>query len=80
MGISMITALQIQGDGIMCQAGGPDPENGKFVGWISVEGDHKGPRPLLNTEPIYESEYEAVKAMQKIVADIRAMDLTPKKA
>lgn len=79
MGISRLTALQIQdgGESILCQAGGPDPETGKYSGWISVNQGHRGPRPLLNTQPIYNSEMEAEAAMKRIVEDVRATNLMP---
>lgn len=73
MGISSLTAFIIQdrGEDILVQAGGPDPATGKYVGWISLQEGHRGPRPLLSTEPIYATKEEATAAMEKIVADVR---------
>jgi hypothetical protein len=77
MGISLITALIIKdnGDAILCQAGGPDPETGKYVGWIALDRQERGPRPLLNTQPIYATKAEAKAAMEKIVEEVRKADL-----
>jgi hypothetical protein len=77
VGISALTALIIQdpSNDILCQVGGPDPETGKYVGWISLQEGHRGPRPLLSTKPIYGTKGEAVAAMQKIVEDVRKLEL-----
>ena len=77
MGITLITGLTIQnrGDEIECLAGGPDPDTGKYLGWIYLNESGRIPRPLLNTEPIYGTEGEAVEAMTKIVADVPKVDL-----
>lgn len=79
MGISNLTALIIQdrGDDILCQGGGPDPATKKYVGWISLQEGHRGPRPLLSTEPVYNTEDEAVIAMKKIVEDVRKLSIIP---
>lgn len=70
MGVSRITAYIIATrDDIVCTQGGP-AENGKFVGWITLGEDDRY-RPLLNTEPIYDTPEEAVAAMKKEVADIK---------
>ncbi len=69
MGISNLTALTICNCPVECAAGGPDPENGKWVGWIMK--DEPRWSPLLNTDPIYDSKEEAVAAMEKLVRDIR---------
>lgn len=77
MGISALTALIIQdrGDDILCQAGGPDPETKKYAGYISLQEGHRGPRLLLNTEPIYATKKKAIAAMQKIVEDVRKAEI-----
>ncbi len=73
--ITKMTALIIASnpeEDISCSFGGP-AENGKYVGWISLwrKDDHKGPRPLLSTEPQYSSGADAILAMEKVVKEIR---------
>lgn len=78
--ITNLTAAIIRnnGDDISCYAGGP--VDGKYCGWICFNEDRGTfasggrdirPRPLLSTEPIYDSREEAVDAMQKIVNEVR---------
>lgn len=71
--ISLRTALIIQSNNVLCKAGGPDPENGKFLGWIMMDEERWS--PLLNTEPIYETAEAARKAMYDTVVTIKATDL-----
>jgi len=72
--ISLRTALIIQSNDVLCEAGGPDPATGKFCGWIMENVERWA--PLLNTEPIYETAEVAQKAMRDTVAIIRAADLS----
>lgn len=73
MGVSLGTALAIQGNKVLCQAGGPCKDTGKWVGWVMMDADRWA--PLLNTEPIYDSKEVAVKAMEALVKEIRGFDL-----
>lgn len=71
--INRLTALIIltRGDDIHCTSAGPVvSENGKYVGWITLGPDDRY-RPLLNTEPIYNSHEEAKAAMEAFVKEIR---------
>jgi len=70
MGISNYTALVIANNShVKANVGGSD---GKYVGWIEIEeSDESRYHPLLNTEPIYETEEDALKAMQKIIDEIK---------
>jgi hypothetical protein len=71
MGISVYTAMVIQSrDDVECSSGGPTAD-GKYVGWITLGPDDRY-RPLLNTEPTYDTGEDAKKAMEAIVADIRS--------
>ena len=66
--MTRITAFIIATNDVDCTAAGPS-EDGKYAGWISrMENDKY--RPLLNTEPIYDSEAEAVQAMEEIVTAV----------
>jgi len=68
--ISMLTAYAIATNpSIVTTAGGP-AKNGKFVGWITL-GEEDRFRPLINTEPIYDSASEAKQAMIELVAKLK---------
>ncbi len=72
MGVSRITAIVISTrDDIITTFGGPDPETGKYMGWITLPAEDRY-RPLLNTEAIYDSPEEAEAAMNESVRVIRA--------
>jgi len=75
MSISLLTAMTIQSRSVRCEAGGPSETHRKYIGWIMLDV----PRwhPLLNTEPVYESAEDAVKAMEEVVAAVRRADLNP---
>jgi hypothetical protein len=77
--MNLITALEIQtnGDNIVCDVGGP-AKNGKFCGWISLFRDGDLHKHLLSTHPIFATAKEATEYVEKIVTDVRAMDLTAK--
>jgi len=75
-GITLRTALIIQNNPLVkCSAGGP-AKNGKYVGWIMLDVDKW--HPLLNSEPVFSSEKEAIETMQAVVDSIRATDLIGK--
>jgi len=68
-GITNLTAMIIASrDDIICTSAGP--VDGKYLGWITL-GPESRCRPLLNTEPIYESHDAARAAMEAVVAEIR---------
>ena len=70
MGISNLTAMIIASrDDIICTSAGP-AENGKYLGWITL-GVEDRCRPLLNSEPIYNSHDEAKAAMEAVVTEVR---------
>lgn len=74
MGVSLITALEIQtnGDDIKCFS---FSEDGKFVGSIGLWRDDRMHKLLLDTPAVYETQEIAIKAMENTVKEIRAMDL-----
>lgn len=70
MPLSNLTAAIIAArEDIVVDAGGPDA-SGKYTGWITL-GVEDRYRPLVNSEPIYDSKEAAKAAMQKIVDKIR---------
>ena len=72
MGILNWTALVIANNPhVKANVGGP-AENGKYVGWIEIEeSDETKYRPLLNTKPMFDTEKEALDAMQKDIDFIK---------
>ena len=70
MPITTLTAYIIASrDDIIVTSGGP-AANGKYVGWITLGPDDRC-RPLLNSEPIYDTPQEAEDAMRQTVEDLR---------
>ncbi len=71
MGISNYTALVIANNPhVKANVGG---SNGKYVGWIEIkESDESRYHPLLNTEPIYKTKEDALKAMQDVIDGIKS--------
>ena len=78
MGITAITVMTIQSRGkdVKCAAGGPDKETGKYAGWISLYRNGEYDHDLLSTGPVYDTKKDAIKAMKKVVEEIRAVDLS----
>ena len=74
--MTRLTALEIctNGKDIKCTAGGPSKENGKYVGWIERWRDGNYHKPLLNSEAIYDTEKDAIKAMKEVVKEIQSKD------
>ena len=71
MGVSRLTAYTIANrDDIVVSAGGPCENTGKYVGWITL-GEEDRYRPLLNSEPIYDTAEAAKTAMQGVVDELR---------
>ena len=71
-GISRLEAYEIVGnpDDIVIDAGGPDKKTGKFVGWITRGPGHNY-KPLLNTQPIFDTRKQAKQAMRNLVEEIK---------
>ena len=77
MGVSLLTALQIQGNPVL--AGSEKHDNGKFS-CIIMHGEAKKFRILLSSEPVYETAEDAKQAGQTMIDKIKQMDLSAKKA
>ncbi len=76
MGISRLTAFAIQTrDDIVCKAHGPNDE-GKWQGLIR-EADHVD---LVSSAFVFDAREAAVRAMEKVVEDVRSADLSAKGA
>lgn len=70
-GVSRITAYTIYTrDDIHVTHAGPNKDNGKYSGWITLPQEDRF-RPLLNTGPDYDTAEEAEAAMRKSMRDIR---------
>ena len=76
MSVSVLTAFQIKNKNVDCQASIPNKDH-KYAGWIVLD-EQKEWMPLLNTEYIYDSPKEAIRAMEKFVETIRTMDFDSK--
>lgn len=80
MGISLRTALIIQGnDNITTSVGGPN-DDGKYTGWVMGPRAHERWDPLLDTGPAYDTEEEAKAAVDGIVAEVEDLDLDDHRA
>ncbi len=67
VGMSRLTTYIIaNNEDIKCSAGGPSSENGKYMGWITL-GEGRYYRPLINSEAIFDSAKDAIKAMEDLV-------------
>ena len=75
--MNMITAMIIQsrGDDIVCSAGGPTKDNGKWVGWITLYRDGEYDHELLSSQPVFDTKKDAVEYMKGVVKSVREMDL-----
>ena len=67
-GVSRLVAYEIVGnpEDIVITFGGPDKKTRKFAGWIT-RGEGHNFKPLLSTEPIYDTPEQAKQAMEKMV-------------
>lgn len=66
-----ITAMIIATrDDLMFDASGKPSENGKYLGWISLPPEDNY-RPLVNSEPIFDTKEAAVQGMKDVAAKIR---------
>jgi hypothetical protein len=76
--MNLITALEIQtnGDDVVCSVGGPAKDNGKYVGWIELWRDGVLHKPMLSTEPVFNTAKEAKEYMEDIVKQVRTLELS----
>lgn len=71
-GISRITAMEIRGNEVLCDAHGP-AENGKFEGWIYMLRGGEIHKPMLNSDARYDTPEIAIIAMEEVVKSVRDM-------
>ena len=67
--MTRLTAFIIATNEIDCQSAGPD-ENGKYAGWIS-RMENGNWRPLISTKAVFDTEKDAITAMEEIAAAAR---------
>lgn len=81
MGIYLITAMTIQGQGdnIVCEPLGQHRETGKWAGVINLYKGGFFHTTLLSSEPIFSTREEAISEMKEVVRLVREMDLRPQK-
>jgi hypothetical protein len=68
-GLSVLTVINLkhsQDEYINVTHAGP-AENGKYLGWITT---HEG-RPVINTEPIFDTPADAEAHMRRVIAAAR---------
>lgn len=65
----MLTAIKIKSGGIEVQTAGPD-DNGKFSFWIMPKNTDRW-NPLLNSEPIFDTEELALEAGNELIEEIK---------
>ena len=69
MGVSLITAVVIATNPMVIEAVGPDSD-GKFSGTIRRD-EAKYRRPLVTSEPVFDSAEDANASMEQVVDDCR---------
>ena len=74
MGVSRITALEIQGNETLVEARKSEI-NGLYEGWLYMLRDGEIHKPMLNTAPVHETQGEAIASMDAIVEAVRGMSL-----
>lgn len=81
MGVSLLNALTIQGQGdnIVCEVYGQSEENRKWAGAISLYKDGRFHITLISSRPVFDTAEKAVKFMESVVAEVRALDLNPQR-
>lgn len=73
MPVTKLTAMIIANRrDLVVSYGGPN-SNGKYTGWITL-GPEDRYRPLLNSEPYYETPAQAEEDMRRIIKEIRNSD------
>lgn len=72
MGISTLTAIILSSrDDLIVEPAGPN-ENGKYSGWITLGPDDYC-RPILNTEPIFDTPEQAELHLQNLIDSLRGV-------
>ena len=57
-------------DDLRFDASAKPAENGKYIGWISLPPEDNY-RPLINSEPIYDTKEDAIEAMKRVAAECK---------
>jgi hypothetical protein len=75
--VTKLTAIliQIHGKDIKCEAVGPTRKGRKFMGLVNLYMNGEFHSTLLSSQAIYETPGLAVSEMQRVVDNVRAMDL-----
>lgn len=74
MGISRITAHEIQGNETLVDAH-KSSVNGLYEAWLYMLRDGEIHKPMLNTDPVFETQGEAIASMNATVEAVRGMKL-----
>ena len=75
--MTVYTALVIKnnGDDIHCETGGQSKETGKWIGVVNLYKGEFFHTTLLSSNAVFNSKDESVTGMEKIVEQVRAMEL-----
>lgn len=77
MGLSLLSALQIQGNETLVDSY-KDKESGKY-GYAITHGEERYCRPIVSCDPAYDSRDDALMAGNELMEQIKALDLSPQR-
>ncbi|MCD4771090.1 hypothetical protein K8R30_01590 [archaeon] len=75
MGLSLLSALQIQGNETLVDTY-QDKESGKY-GYAIIHNEDKYCRPIVSCNPAYDSREDALKAGTELMGQVKKLDLSP---
>lgn len=75
MSLSRLSCMTIQSNGDDVKAAaGKDAKTGKWAGWCNLWRGDVLSHHIFNTQPIFDSEVDAIAEVDKIVAHVRSLD------
>jgi len=77
MGLSLLSAMQIQGNETLVDAY-RDKESGKY-GYAIIHNEDRCCRPIVSCNPIYDSIENALKAGTNLMKQVKGLDLSPQR-
>jgi len=77
MGLSLLSALQIQGNETLVDIY-QHKESGKY-GYVITHNEDKYCRPIVSCNPAYDSREDALTAGTELMKQVRELDLNPQR-
>jgi hypothetical protein len=77
MGLSLLSALEIQGNETLVDTY-RNKESGKF-GYIIMHGEEKYCRPIVSCNPVYDSAEIALREGTALMSAVKKLDLSPQR-